>query len=76
MSCEPGWFVSFATENGKCFKCESPCVTCIEQPQQCLTCESGFTRKGWMCLNDNHLTFNFTLLVDEATVLNEIDNVT
>ena len=29
-----------------------------------------------MCLNDSHITFNFTLSASPATILREIDNVT
>lgn len=29
-----------------------------------------------MCLNDSHLTFNFTLSANSTTILSEIDNVT
>ena len=75
-ACQTGWTLYDISPEGQCFKCESPCASCVDEPWLCLSCISGFTKKGWMCLNDSHLTFNFTLSASSATILNEIDNVT
>ena len=66
-ACLAGWALS--GYEGQCFQCESPCLTCVDHPWLCLSCISGFTKKGWMCLNDSHLAFNFTLSANSATIL-------
>ena len=75
-ACQTGWTLYDVSPEGQCFECKSPCASCIDEPWFCLSCVSGFTKKGWMCLNDSHLTFNFTLSARPLTILSEIDNVT
>ncbi len=41
----------------------------------CLTCASGFTKKGWKCQNNSYTGFKFTLADTPENVLANIDNI-
>jgi len=60
--------------SAKCTKCADSCATCFDSPNNCEKCVSGYTRKGWNCVNNNNIKLglvlagNFTALTTEQYV--------
>ena len=49
----------------QCNKCQSPCLTCTSDPENCDTCVEGYYLEGWKCVT----TFNFNFEVTLQTTL-------
>lgn len=55
----------------KCIKCDDSCATCVSGPNNCETCATGFTKKGWACVNINNIAFNVKINAQLATLSTE-----
>ena len=56
--------------------CTSPCVTCKNTDTFCITCESGYTKKGRYCLRNRNVGFFLVFNTASTTdVLNVIDQI-
>lgn len=47
--------MSGSADSGKCIKCDDTCATCFDSPTNCETCATGFTKRGWNCINNNNI---------------------
>ena len=51
-----GYFISiWSSYTGKVEPCQSPCATCMEHKDNCLSCVPGFTLMGGICMQDSHI---------------------
>lgn len=51
----------------QCVPCNSPCATCLNTPNYCTSCISGYQFFGWKCAQSFYFGFNVTLLTDLKT---------
>lgn len=49
-----------ATES-TCVKCDSICAKCRGTPDNCETCATGYTLKGWKCVKNSNVKFDVKL---------------
>ena len=45
----------------QCRKCQSPCLTCTSDPENCDTCVEGYYLDGWKCVTNLNFNFKVTL---------------
>ena len=55
--CMSGYTLSLSVTQGECIICIAPCVTCKDRASLCVSCENGYTKKGWKCQNNKHVGF-------------------
>ncbi len=53
-----------------CLPCNSPCATCLNTPNYCTSCVSGYQFMGWKCAQSFYFGFQLTLLVN-MTIFNQ-----
>lgn len=71
LTCAKGYTIkenAVQTAGGfECVKCNSPCATCMKNPDYCTSCIIGYDFAGWKCTQNFKFSFNLTLTVDIAT---------
>lgn len=51
----------------QCVACNYPCATCLNTPNYCTSCVSGYQFFGWKCAQSFYFAFQVTLLVNMTT---------
>jgi hypothetical protein len=75
-SCQLGYTLPSDQSQNQCIQCLSPCATCYGTSTYCTTCISGFTKNGWKCQNNTHISFTITLSgATTSSVVTNIDSI-
>jgi hypothetical protein len=59
--CKPGFILSGTGTSAKCTRCAESCATCFDSPNNCENCATGYTKKGWNCVNNNNIRLTLVL---------------
>ena len=70
--CQLGYTLMAGFTEGTCIKCQRPCATCLGAADNCLSCVSGSSKKGWACRNDTKFIFSFTINDNIVNVIAKI----
>lgn len=64
---QSGYYLLTSTDgsySGQTKACTSPCLTCVNTPDFCLSCVSGFSLDGTTCFSNKYATYKATFYFD------------
>lgn len=62
--------VPVASNQAMCVACSPPCLECSYNPEQCISCISGFSFTGWNCISNFYYYFTATFSANQQTFFN------